>query len=174
MLQDDGSSLTESAGTASNLGVEAELAVDPTDWLSLFGNVGYIDGGIDEGNDFAPQFSGARFRLQPEWQAAAGFTIDAPLGNGMRFFATPSITYRSRIFFQVPNDPLISQGPVTLLNARAGVSFADERLEIAAFIRNAADEEYLLDAGNTGGAFNVPTFIPAEPRFYGIQITGRI
>ncbi|WP_454597292.1 TonB-dependent receptor [Qipengyuania sp. SM2507] len=174
VIQDDGSSRTESAGTASNLGVEAELAVDPTDWLSLFGNVGYIDGGIDEGNNFAPQFSGARFRLQPEWQAAAGFTVDAPLGNGMRIFATPSITYRSRIFFQVPNDPLISQGPVTLLNARAGVSFAEDRLEIAGFIRNAADEEYLLDAGNTGGAFGIPTFIPAEPRFYGIQITGRI
>ncbi|MBU1757428.1 MAG: TonB-dependent receptor [Alphaproteobacteria bacterium] len=174
VLQDDGSSRTESAGTASNLGVEAELAVNPTDWLSLFGNVGFIDGGIDEGNDFAPQFSGARFRLQPEWQAAAGFTIDAPLGNGMRFFATPTITYRSRIFFQVPNDPLISQGPVTLINARAGVSFADDRVEVAGFIRNAADEEYLLDAGNTGGSFNVPTFIPAEPRFYGIQITGRI
>jgi len=92
----------------------------------------------------------------------------------MRFFATPSITYRSRIFFQVPNDPEISQGPVTQINARAGVSFADDRLEIAGFIRNAADEEYLLDAGNTGGGFGIPTFIPAEPRFYGIQITGRI
>lgn len=174
VIQDDGSSRTESAGTASNLGVEAELAVDPTDWLSVFGNVGYIDGGIDEGNDFAPQFAGARFRLQPEWQAAAGFTIDAPLGGGIRFFATPSITYRSRIFFEVPNDPLISQGPVTLINARAGLSFADDRLEVAGFIRNATDEDYLLDAGNTGGAFGIPTFIPAEPRFYGIQITGRI
>jgi hypothetical protein len=34
--------------------------------------------------------------------------------------------------------------------------------------------EYLLDAGNTGGAFTIPTFIPAEPRFYGIQLTARI
>jgi len=168
-----GSTVTESAGSASNLGVEAELAVNPTDWLSLFGNVGYIDGGIDDKPENGV-FAGDRFRLQPQWQAAAGFTIDAPLGGGMRFFATPSITYRSRIFFQVPNDPEISQGPVTQINARAGVSFADDRLEIAGFIRNAADEEYLLDAGNTGGGFGIPTFIPAEPRFYGIQITGRI
>jgi iron complex outermembrane recepter protein len=168
-----GSTVTESAGSASNLGVEAELAINPTDWLSIFGNVGYIDGGIDDKPENGV-FAGDRFRLQPQWQAAAGFTIDAPLGNGMRFFATPSITYRSRIFFQVPNDPEISQGPVTLINARAGVSFADDRLEIAGFIRNAADEEYLLDAGNTGGGFGIPTFIPAEPRFYGIQITGRI
>lgn len=92
----------------------------------------------------------------------------------MRVFATPSVTYRSRIFFELPNNPLLSQDAVTLFNARVGVSFADDRFEIAGFIRNATDEDYLLDAGNTGGAFGIPTFIPAEPRFYGIQLTARI
>ncbi len=164
---------TESAGKAANLGVEGELAIDIADWLQVFGNFGYIDGGIEENNTFAPQFSGARFRLQPEWQAAGGFTIDAPISDGVRFFATPSITHRSRIFFEVPNNPVTSQGAVTLVNARAGLSFADDRYEIAGFIRNAFDEDYLLDAGNTGGAFGIPTFIPAEPRFYGVQLTAR-
>ena len=168
-----GTFITQSAGKASNLGVEAEVAIDVADWLSVFGNVGYIDGGIDEDGALRPDFSGARFRLQPEWQAAGGFTIDYDFGNGTRVFATPSITHRSRIFFEVPNNDLISQGPVTLVNARAGVSFADDRFEIAGFIRNAFDEEYLLDAGNTGGAFGIPTFIPAEPQFYGVQLTAR-
>ncbi len=168
-----GAFVTQSAGRASNLGVEAELAVDVTDWLNVFGNVGYIDGGIDRNGAFSPAFSGARFRLQPEWQAAAGFTIDKEIASGVRFFATPSITHRSQIFFEVPNNPLISQDAVTLVNARAGLSFADKRYEVAAFIRNAFDEDYLLDAGNTGGAFTIPTFIPAEPRFYGIQLTAR-
>ena len=168
-----GSFVTASAGSASNLGVEAEVAVQAADWLSVFANVGYISGGIDEDGAFSPAFSGARFRLQPEWQAAGGFTVDYPLGNGARLFATPSVTHRSRFFFEVPNDPLISQGPVTLVNARAGVSFANERFEIAGFIRNAFDEDYLLDAGNTGGAFTVPTFIPAEPRLFGIELTAR-
>lgn len=168
-----GATRTESAGSASNLGIEAEIAIDVADWLQVFGNVGYIDGGIDEDNTFAPQFSGARFRLQPEWQAAGGLTVDYEFAGGVRFFATPSITHRSRIFFEVPNSDLISQGPVTLVNARAGISFADDRYEIAGFIRNAFDEEYLLDAGNTGGAFTIPTFIPAEPQFYGVQLTAR-
>jgi outer membrane receptor protein involved in Fe transport len=173
VVQPDGRTVTESAGTASNLGVEAEVSVRPTRWFNLFGNLAYIDGGIDENNDFAPAFSGARFRLQPEWQAAGGFTLDAPVGNGMRAFVTPSITYRSRIFFEIPNNPLISQDAVTLVNVRGGVSFAEEQFELAGFIRNALDKEYLLDAGNTGGAFGIPTFIPAEPRFYGIQLTAR-
>jgi outer membrane receptor protein involved in Fe transport len=173
VIQPDGRSVTQSAGTASNLGVEAEVAVRPTTWLSIFANGAYIDGGIDEDNSFAPAFSGARFRLQPEWQAAAGFTIDAPLGNGMRLFATPSLTHRSRIFFEVPNNPLISQGAVTLVNARAGVRFEEDRFEVAGFVRNAFGKNYLLDAGNTGGAFGIPTFIPAEPRFYGVELTAR-
>jgi outer membrane receptor protein involved in Fe transport len=168
-----GAFVTASAGKASNLGVEAELAVEVTDWLNVFGNFGYIDGGIDKDGAFSPAFSGARFRLQPEWQASGGFTIDKSFDNGLRFFATPSITYRSQIFFEVPNNPLISQDKVTLINARAGVSFAEERYEIAGFIRNATDENYLLDAGNTGGAFTIPTFIPAEPRFYGVEVTAR-
>jgi outer membrane receptor protein involved in Fe transport len=173
VVQPDGRTVTQSAGTASNLGVEAEVSVRPTRWFNLFANVAYIDGGIDENQSFAPAFSGARFRLQPEWQAASGFTIDAPIANGVRVFATPSVTYRSRIFFEVPNNPLISQGPVTLVNVRGGVSFADEKYEVAAFVRNATNKDYLLDAGNTGGAFGIPSFIPAEPRFYGLQLTAR-
>jgi outer membrane receptor protein involved in Fe transport len=168
-----GAFITQSAGKASNLGFEAELAVDVSDWLKLFANAGYIDGGIDRNGAFSPAFSGARFRLQPEVQASGGFTIDHTFGNGMRLFATPSVTYRSRIFFEVPNNPLISQDAVTLVNARAGVSFAEDRYTIAGFIRNATGEDYLLDAGNTGGAFTVPTFIPAEPRFYGVELTAK-
>lgn len=168
----DGVARTMSAGTASNLGVEAEVAIQPTSWLNIFANGGYIDGGIDD-KEANGRFAGDQFRLQPKFQAAAGFTIDAPIGNGMRVFATPSVTYRSKIYFEVPNTEAISQDGVTLVNLRAGVSFADGHYEISGFMRNATNKDYLLDAGNTGGAFGIPTYIPAEPRFYGVQLTGR-
>ena len=169
-----GTFITRSAGSASNLGVEGELSVDLAEWLSVFGNFGYIDGGIDD-DPANGIFAGARFRLQPEWQAAGGFTVDYDFG-GVRFFATPSVTHRSRIAFELPSllRPIpLTQGPVTLVNARAGVSFAEERFELAGFIRNATDEDFLLDAGNTGGGFGIPTFIPGEPRFYGVEVTAR-
>jgi len=169
-----GATEVRSAGSASNLGVEGELAFDVTDWLNLFGNFGYIEGGIDD-EPANGIFAGAQFRLQPEWQASGGFTVDYDFG-GARFFATPSITHRSRVAFELPSlaRPVpLSQGPVTLVNARAGVSFADDRYEIAGFIRNAFDEGFLLDAGNTGGAFTIPTFIPGEPQFYGVEVTAK-
>lgn len=173
VVQPDGTTRTQSAGTATNLGVEAEIAIRASDWLQVFGNVGYIDGGIDKDNTFAPTFSGARFRLQPEWQAAGGFTINAPIGSGARFFMTPTVTYRSKIFFELPNNPRTSQGPVTLVNIRGGVSLADDKYELSAFMRNVTNKNYLLDAGNTGGAFGIPTYIPGEPRFFGAAFTAR-
>lgn len=164
---------TQSAGSAKNFGVEAEVSVRAADWLNIFANIGYIDGGIDDSPNIAPNFRNARFRLQPEVQAAAGFTFDYPVNDDVRIFVTPSITHRSRIFFETPNNILTSQDSVTLINLRAGVSFADEKLEIAGFVRNLTNKDYLLDAGNTGGAFGIPTFIPAEPRFYGIRATAK-
>jgi outer membrane receptor protein involved in Fe transport len=166
-----GANITVSAGSAANLGVEGELAIDIADWLNVFGNFGYIDGGVDD-TPANGNLAGSRFRLQPEWQASGGFSVDYDFG-GVRFFATPTITHRSTIFYTVPNSALLSQGPVTLVNARAGVSFADERFEIAGFIRNAFDEEFLLDAGNTGNGFGIPTFIPGEPQFYGVEVTAK-
>ena len=175
VIQPNGTTRTESAGSATNKGVEAEIAIRPASWLSAFAHIGYIDGGIDNRPTIAANFRGAKFRLQPEVQASGGFTIDARLGGDVRVFLTPTVTYRSRIFFEIPNNPLIAQGPVTLVNVRAGVGFggmADgdgSRFEVSAFARNLLDKDYLLDAGNTGGAFGIPSYIPAEPRLYGIQ-----
>ena len=89
--------LSPERNSGFDLGVEAELNLKPAKWLNVFGNIGYIDGGIDN-NAANGQFRGNKFRLQPGTQAAAGFTIDAPLGDGIRFFATPSVTYRSKIY----------------------------------------------------------------------------
>lgn len=173
IVRSDGVIVTASAGSASNLGTEAEVQFKPNENFDLFANIGYIDGGIDDKPEIAPNFRGARFRLQPEIQSAAGFTVATRLGNGARLYATPSVTYRSKIFFEVPNNPLISQEAVTLVNLRAGMSFGDDKWELVAYARNLLDEEYLLDAGNTGGAFGIPTYIPAEPRLYGVQVSTR-
>lgn len=169
IIQSNGTTLTQSAGTATNKGVEAEIDIRPTGWLTMFANGAYIDGGIDDKPEVAANFRGAKFRLQPDYQASAGLIIDAPLGN-VNVFATPSITYRSKIFFETPNLDARSQGPVTLVNIVGGLRFGEGRYEISAFGRNIFNKRYLLDAGNTGGAFGIPTFIPGEPAFYGVKV----
>ncbi|TCM22182.1 outer membrane receptor protein involved in Fe transport [Novosphingobium sp. PhB165] len=163
---------TESAGSATNIGVEAELEAKFTDWLSAFSNVGFISGGIDD-KEANGIYAGNQFRLQPKWQWAAGLNLNVPVTQNTSVFLTPSVTYRSKIYFEVPNSEAISQDAVTLVNVRGGVSFMDNRLQVAGYARNLGNEKYLLDAGNTGGSFGHPTFIPAEPRTYGIELTVR-
>ncbi len=42
------------------------------------------------------------------------------------------------------------------------------------FMNNVLDEDYIIDAGNTGGAFGIPTFIAGPPRMLGAQINTKI
>ena len=73
----------------------------------------------------------------------------------------------------MPNSPLTTEDGYTLVNLRGGVSFDDGRYEIAGFARNLLDEDYLIDAGNTGGSFGTTTYIAGEPRLYGVQLSAR-
>nr|WP_010160407.1 TonB-dependent receptor [Sphingomonas sp. PAMC 26617] len=50
---------------------------------------------------------------------------------------------------------------------------ADGRYSIGGFARNLLDRKYLIDAGNTGGGFGIPTYIRGEPRVYGVEVSGR-
>ena len=72
---------------------------------------------------------------------------------------------------EVANLPEISQSGVTSVNVRAGLGSAGGSRWRAS--RKLMGKDHPLDAGKTGGAFGDPTFIPAEPRFYGVQPTER-
>jgi len=60
------------------------------------------------------------------------------------------------------------------LNLRAGIDLPGGRVTVSGFVQNVTDTEYLIDAGNTGGAFGIPTFIPGPPRTFGVRLTGRL
>jgi iron complex outermembrane receptor protein len=159
---------TESAGSATNYGVEGEVNAQLGRNFTLFANGAYISAKLDEDPRY-PAFSGDRFRLQSEWQAAAGGTVKIPLTAGLELFATPTVTYRSGVFFELPNNPVTSQGPVTLVNLRAGVQDPGGKWQLIGYATNLTDNQYVLDAGNTGGAFGIPTFIRGLPRLFGVE-----
>ena len=166
-----GVTTTQSAGKASNPGVEVEAALKAGRFLTLFGNFAYVDGKIAN-NASTGAYSGAQFRLQPKYSAAGGATLRVPAGD-LTFYATPSATYQSKVFFELPNSPAISQGAYALVNIRAGVELAQGRYHIGGFARNVLNRRYLIDAGNTGGGFGIPTYIVGEPRVYGVEIGGK-
>ncbi|TRW15037.1 TonB-dependent receptor [Glacieibacterium frigidum] len=163
---------TVSAGTATVDGIEGEVAVQVSDILSFFANGAWIDAKVDENPAF-PTFSGDRFRLQSKYQAAVGGTLTVPVTEKVAVFATPTMTYRSNLFFELPNNPLTFQPAVTLVNLRAGVESRDGKWQLLGFATNLLDREYLIDGGNTGGAFGIPTYIRGTPRLYGVEAVFR-
>jgi outer membrane receptor protein involved in Fe transport len=160
--------LTTGAGTATNQGLEAEFGWQLSPQLNVFASGAYIDARVDD-NRLFPAFANDRFRLQSRWQWAVGANASLPLGDNIELFANPTVTYRSSLFFELPNNPVTFQGSVTLANLRAGVRAQDGKWEVIGYANNLFDRQYLLDAGNTGGAFGIPTFIRGLPRLFGVE-----
>lgn len=164
---------TRDTGEATAYGFETSTRFNISRDLSIFGNYGYISATIDDtDSDGNPQeLAGNRFRLTPEHSFALGANLSHMIGSDTRLFIRPSYTWKSQVYFEEDNEPGIEQGSYGLLNLRAGVDLFSDRLEIAFYGKNLLDEEYIIDAGNTGGAFGIPTFIAGPPRFAGVQMT---
>ena len=171
------------AGKAESYGFEGQLRWVPSDVMTLFATYGYnhsrFKSGVRDGN---------RFRLSPDHLASAGAIVGVPAGPGKITFS-PSVTYQSRVFFDDDNDRSdLQQRPgrlvpdnlvdetqkgYALVNARVGFAAPDDAWRLEAFIENAFDQNYIIDAGNSGDNLGLPTFIAGTPRFYGIQASFR-
>lgn len=181
--------VTVNGGAADSLGAELGLFADVYKWLDVFASYGYNRGRFNEtdaeGN--AQEFGGNRFRLSPDHSLSIGATAIAQTAYG-NWFLTPTYTWQSNVFFQDENDeafnvvdptsgatifsvPSISQEAFGLLNLRTGLRLDDQKVEISFYVENILNEEFIIDGGNTGGAFSIPTFIAGKPRFFGGTIS---
>ncbi|MDP5041084.1 MAG: TonB-dependent receptor [Paraglaciecola sp.] len=115
--------------------------------------------------------AGNRFRLQPERTFSLGGSYFTAVSNDFNFTSSVIYSYRSDVFFEAANQPNISEDAVSLANLRVGIERADASWSVNLVASNIFDKEYLVDAGNTGGAFGNPTFVAGPPRFYGIEFS---
>ena len=175
--------VTTNAGKAESYGLEAQLRYDPSRDLRLFANYAFNHARFKTG-----VLNGNRFRLAPEHTFSAGLTWASDIGPGRLDF-TPAITYQSKVFFDDNNDRIeLQQPPATLLpdfvqdefqkgyalvSGRIGYGLAGGKYRLELFAENVLDKDYIKDAGNSGDALGLPTFIAGEPRTYGIQLTAR-
>jgi len=167
---------TRDTGEATAFGFETSVRANIIRGLSWFGNYGLVDATIDdEDADGNPQeLAGNRFRLTPKHSFSTGVDVDKVLSDDVSFFVSPTYTWKSRVFFEEDNEAGIEQEGYGLLNLKGGFRLFDNKLEIAAYGSNMLDNEFIIDAGNTGGAFGIPTFIAGPPRFFGVQVSGSL
>jgi iron complex outermembrane receptor protein len=91
----------------------------------------------------------------------------------MLLAAQTSGSYRSQQFFDVRNDPLLTQDGYWLLNARLAYVADGGRWELAGFGRNLTGAEYLNYAVNLSSPFGLLEEVVGAPRSGGVEATIR-
>ncbi len=165
---------TINAGKANATGFETQLNWTIVPGVSIFGSYGYNKARFRSG-----AYAGNRFRNSPDHKFAIGGNVDLPLADGIVSFA-PVYSWQSKMFFFDDNDRLDLQQRVPaaysdkvvdeyqngfgLLSARLSFTPKGERWSFAVIGDNLADKKFIVDAGNTGDYFGIPTFIAGTRR----------
>ncbi|MET0261264.1 MAG: TonB-dependent receptor [Rariglobus sp.] len=165
-------------GRASANGFEVTLNAKANDYINVFSTYGYTDASFaNRDEDGNPQaFAGNTFRLTSLYTFSLGATFTLPLDGAGAFFFTPVWQYRSGHYFEDDNDSnggSLQQAGYGLVNLRTGYRTKDQNWEFVFWVRNLLDREYLIDAGNIGGTFGLPTSIRGAPRMMGVNVTAR-
>ena len=168
------------AGKAKAYGFEGQADWRVASGLTLYATYAYSHARFDGG-----AYDGNQFRLSPDHSLslAASWSFEALGGT---FDIRPSYSWQSEVFFDDNNDRAVFQQPpgafvadniqderqdsYGLVNLRASYRPADTNLTLELFATNLTDEDYIIDAGNTGDSLGLPTFIPGAPRMVGGSI----
>jgi iron complex outermembrane recepter protein len=173
-----GAFTTIDSGNATGEGFEFGLQGRVTDNLSAFANYAFTDATFDDKDDTGrrQQYAGYAFRLTPRQSLSIGGTATFPIAAAGEIFVTPIYTYKSKHYFEDDNAQFgysLRQDGYGTATLRAGWRSPKRRWEITAHAENIFDKEYLIDAGNVGGSFGIPTFIAGDPRRVRIEASVR-
>ena len=161
------------AGSATQYGLEMQGNYAVTDNVQVFATYAYNMATFDDSSNGQPQLlAGNRFRYAPEHAASIGVRAELFTNTMGTLSFLPAYSWQSHIFFDNDNQefPGVRQDAYGLLRARLRFDSADDRWYGEVFGSNLTDEQYLIDAGNTGAAFGLPTFIAGAPRLYGVRL----
>jgi iron complex outermembrane receptor protein len=168
----------DNAPSATIEGIELEAEAKPFSHFTTGLNIGLLQTQMGRfisglGTSDVEDFTGHRLPLAPKFnaQALAAYTIDMPNDDMVR--AETSFSYRSKQFFDVRNDPLLTQAGYWLLNARIAYMTNDGHWEFAAFGKNLTGTKYLNYAVNLSSPFGLLEEVVGPPRMGGFEITYR-
>lgn len=176
----DGIVGTVNAGRADATGFETQASYELVRGVSLFGSYGYNHGRFRAG-----LYDGNMFRNSPDHKFAVGINADAPVAGGV-LSISPLYSWQSKMFFFEDNDRLdlqqrtpaaLSDKAVDeyqegygLLSGRLSFTPESKRWSVTLIGDNLTDKKFLVDAGNTGDYFGIPTFIAGTRRNYRVEI----
>ena len=170
-----GEFITENAGKAKPKGFELEVVGLVTESLEIGGNFAYLNAKYTEffgtpdvtgGGDF----SGNRMRQAPKTSFYIYATYTYTLQNASRLSAKVDYAYQDDMFFDPNNNPITIAPSYDLWNARLAWTSASDRWEVAGWVKNIGDEDYIHHTfSQRGSRIAFGRFGP--PRHYGVTVT---
>ena len=190
--------IVSNAGEQQVKGIEADFRYAPNDNLSIDGSIAHLNAeysdfvgaqcGLGETPDDAAtktcDRTGETPSNSPEWAMTLGVQWEQPVMNDLNLRLRADYNWRDeQSILRVTQDSPADIDAYGLLNLRAALGAADGSWEVEAFVKNAADESYfvqaakqplgaLITAGGFSGAGGLVGWYGA-PRTYGLQFTYR-
>ncbi len=166
------------AADATIFGAEVELLAQATEQWRFNLGLSFLSAEFDSfltEDPSNPQLGtidldGNNLPRSPDFTANLGTDYTVPVGNSGDLSFRLDYQYQDKSFFTTFNRDLSAQDSFSLLNARVSFTPADSVWVVAAFVRNAFDEDYFLNILESGVETGKPEGFLAAPRTYGIQL----
>lgn len=162
---------TVNAGEAEIKGVELEFTWAITENFQLMGNYAYLDTEYDKLEGVLEPANGNQLRNAPENAYTLVALYEAVLGGGGEISARYEYAYKDETQQDINNNPRSEKPDYEVSNIRLGYTTSNDNWEVAAWVKNAFDEEY-LDHNFYSAGFGAFSY-PALPRTYGLTVTWR-
>lgn len=176
-------------------GVETDARWLAAQWLTVVGSVAYLDARFTDFEDAgctneqfnayeaahpgeraacSQDMSGERVFLAPEWTSSLAFITVNEISDSLLLNGGLDFNFRDNYFLDADNDEHLVQHAFTLINARIGLSNADDTWEIALLGKNLTDKAWSpngTDIPLTDGKFFKLT---SPPRTFALQFSMKI
>ncbi|MCE9522431.1 MAG: TonB-dependent receptor [Alphaproteobacteria bacterium] len=164
----------DNAQKATIKGVDVEAIAKPVENLTLRMTAEWLEATLDKfisnrGSSPLQNLSGNTLPNAPKFSLTGIAEYTIPLGDGDAIDLLASAAYRSKVFFDPANEPLISQGAYWVIDARAAYTIDDGKWQVAVFGRNLTDEEYVNMAFDLRSSFGLLQEVVAPPLTIGVE-----
>jgi iron complex outermembrane receptor protein len=170
--------LVTNAASATIKGVEVEAAAPVGRGLQLAGSVSWLDATYDRYEAVGPgdvrgDAAGHRLNNAPEWSGSGSAVYELALGRSGTASLRGDVSWQGGVFFSPFNTAIEAQRGYGLVHLRAAFESRSRRWEMAFYVRNIGNREYLTGATATNLGFPAFTGRPGEPRQWGTQASFR-
>lgn len=166
-------SVLQNAAEASVDGIELEATALVSDRVTLGFGLGHLDAEYDDTGGAIEITEDSELAQTPEWNVNASVRYEHPLADGAAIATRLDYGYTSSYFQDAANTASLEEGGYSLLNFRSAYRSPEDTYEVAAFVTNLLDEEYIVSGGSALGTFGTAEYTPARGREWGLSFAYR-